>query len=64
MSGEAAILSLTMKGSDLLLSHLAILDEPAGEPEERASARERLDEELGPELAEALVTALASPPPA
>ena len=61
MSGERAILPLTMKGSDLLLAHLALLaDEPADAPE-RPSARERLEEELGPELAEALLAALTPP---
>ena len=62
MSGEAAILSPTMKGLDLLLAHLAILgDMPPDEPDERPSARERLDAELGPELAESLLAALAPP---
>lgn len=62
MSGEAAILPLTMKGSDLLLAHLAILSDDPVEPEERPSARERLDAELGPELARELLAALAPPP--
>jgi hypothetical protein len=58
MSGEAAILRLTMQGPDLLLMHMALLDEPAEQPDERPTARERLDEELGPELAAELVAAL------
>jgi hypothetical protein len=65
MSGDRAILPLTMKGPDLLLAHLAILsDEHPAEPDERPSARERLDAELGPELAGALLAALAPPPQA
>ncbi len=61
MSGEAAILPLTMKGPDLLLRHLELLD---GEPaeEKRPSARERLDAELGPEVAAKLLAALVPPP--
>ncbi len=59
MSGEAAILPLTMQGPDLLLTHMALLDEPADPPDERPTARERLDEELGPELAAELLAALA-----
>jgi len=58
MSGEAAILPLTMQVPDLLLTHIALLDEPAEQPDERPTARERLDEELGPELAAELVAAL------
>jgi len=51
-----------MKGPDLLLAHLAILSDEPVQPEERPSARERLDEELGPELARELLAALAPPP--
>jgi hypothetical protein len=62
MSGERAILLLTMTGPDLLLAHLALFDDPpAGDSEERPSARERLDAELGPELAAALLASLAPP---
>ena len=47
-----------MRGDDLLLAHLGFGD---AEPKpERPSARERLDEELGPELAERLVGVLTA----
>ena len=47
-----------MRGDDLLLAHLGLREE---EPTpERPSARERLDEELGPELAERLVGVLTA----
>ena len=55
-----------MRGPDLLLAHLESLarlvdDEP--EPVLRASARERLEQELGPELARDLVSSLSRPAP-
>jgi len=46
-----------MRGDDLLLAHLALLDPPAGD-EDRPGISERLETELGPELAAALVAAL------
>jgi hypothetical protein len=49
-----------MSGDDLLLAHLALLrgfDAPAGD--ECRTARERLEEELGAELAEHLTEQLA-----
>ena len=45
-----------MRGDDLLLAHLAILAAPA--EDERPSAAERLEAELGAERAAALVAAL------
>ena len=59
MSDERAILPVTMQGPDLLLAHMALLDEPEDAPEERPSARERLEAEVGPELAAELLAALA-----
>jgi hypothetical protein len=52
-----------MKGDDLLLRHLAALPAPDEELEEaeRPPARERLDAELGRELAGSLVAALTAP---
>jgi hypothetical protein len=55
-----------MRGPDLLLAHLESLarlvdDEP--EPVPRASARERLEQELGPQLARDLVSSLSRPAP-
>ena len=47
-----------MRGDDLLLAHMAQLSHPHEDDEQRPSARERLEAELGPELADALVTAL------
>ncbi len=45
-----------MRGSDLLLAHLAALPDLDDEdPGERPSARERLEQEVGPELAELLL---------
>jgi hypothetical protein len=44
-------------GDELLLLHLALLDEPE-EAEERPSAQERLEAELGPELTRELLAAL------
>ena len=55
---RAAILRITMRGDDLLLAHMAQLSYPQEDDEQRPSARERLEAELGPELADALVTAL------
>jgi hypothetical protein len=57
LSVEAAILRITMRGDDLLLAHLALLDGP-GDGEEPSSAPERLEIELGAEFATALVAAL------
>jgi len=48
----------TQRGTGLLLAHCASLD-PAS-----ATARERLDEALGPELARKLVVALSAGAPA
>jgi hypothetical protein len=45
-----------MRGDDLLLAHLAQLPDPREEDEQRP--RERVEAELGPELADALVAAL------
>lgn len=51
-----------MKGDDLLLLHLAALPAPDEEDvPERSPARERLEAELGLELAGGLVAALTSP---
>jgi hypothetical protein len=55
-----------MRGPDLLLAHLESLarlvdEEP--EPAPRASARERLEQELGPQLARDLVSSLSRPAP-
>ena len=55
-----------MRGPNLLLVHLESLarlvdEEP--EPAARPSARERLEQELGPELARDLVAALSGPAP-
>jgi hypothetical protein len=66
LSAARAILPITMRGPDLLLAHLESLarlvdDEP--EPVPRASARERLEQELGPELARDLVSSLSRPAP-
>ncbi|MDQ3867599.1 MAG: hypothetical protein M3304_12370 [Actinomycetota bacterium] len=47
-----------MRGDDLLLAHLAVLGETA--QDERPSAAERLEAELGAEGAAALVAALGS----
>ncbi len=47
-----------MRGDDLLLAHLAQLPDPREDDEQRPSARERLEAELGRELAGALVAAL------
>ncbi len=47
-----------MRGDDLLLAHMAQLPHPREDDEQRPSARERLEAELGSELADALVTAL------
>jgi hypothetical protein len=47
-----------MRGDDLLLLHLALLDEPDEPPVERASPRERLEDELGEELAKQLLASL------
>ena len=49
-----------MKGDDLLLAHLALLEEPQDE-DGRPSAQERLEAELGRDLARALVAALSVP---
>jgi len=51
-----------MKGDDLLLLHLSALPTPEEEDvPERPPARERLEAELGPELAGNLIAALTSP---
>ena len=52
-----------MRGDDLLLIHLAALPELDDEDglDERPSARERLEEELGPDLAAQLIRSLAAP---
>ena len=47
-----------MRGDDLLLAHLAQLPDPRDEDDERPTSRERLEAELGPELAAGLVAAL------
>jgi hypothetical protein len=54
-----------MRGDDLLLAHLAALPELDEEDERdpRQTARERLDDELGPELAAMLLAGLTGPPP-
>ncbi len=48
-----------MRGDDLLLDHIRRLDEP-DETEERPSAKERLEAELGPEMTRELLEALVS----
>ena len=50
-----------MRGDDLLLAELRRLDEPDDE-EGRPSARERLEAELGPDLARELLAALTGGP--
>jgi hypothetical protein len=52
-----------MKGDDLLLRDLAALPAPEEDEvaEERPSARERLEAELGRDLAGSLVAALVAP---
>jgi hypothetical protein len=66
MSAARAILPITMRGPNLLLQHLEslarLLDEEP-EPAPRPSARERLDAQLGPELARDLVASLSRPAP-
>ena len=62
MSAARAILPITMRGPNLLLAHLESLarlvdQEPA--PVTRPSARERLEQELGPELARDLIASLS-----
>jgi hypothetical protein len=47
-----------MRGDDLLLLHLALLDEPAEPSVDRPPPRERLEDELGEELAEHLLASL------
>jgi hypothetical protein len=48
-----------MRGDDLLLIHLSLLPElDDGEPDERPSARERLEDEVGPNLAAELLARL------
>jgi hypothetical protein len=52
-----------MRGPDLLLAHLALLPEPDEDVEaadERPSARERLAEALGPEVAAEAVAAASA----
>lgn len=51
-----------MRGTDLLLAHLHLLPGGASAPE-RASARERLEAEVGPELAARLLECLVPGPP-
>ena len=46
-----------MRGDELLLAHLALFDQPADD-EARPSVSDRLEQELGPELATALVAAM------
>lgn len=49
-----------MRGDDLLLAHLAALPELDDSTEdERPTARERLEDEVGPELADQLLSRLA-----
>ena len=48
-----------MKGDNLLRSHLAAFDEPDPE-EKRATARERLEQAVGRELAHDLLAAFAA----
>jgi len=53
-----------MRGDDLLLTHLAILpgvDDDLDDDEPRPSARERLEDEIGPDLVRALLG--GDPPP-
>ena len=47
-----------MRGDDLLLIHLSLLPELDDEPDERPSARERLEDEVGPDLAAELLDRL------
>jgi hypothetical protein len=47
-----------MKGDDLLLAHLVLLDEP-DDAQAHPSPRERLEAEVGPDLARYLLAALA-----
>ena len=56
-----------MRGDDLLLSHLQALpgvDDELEDADPRPSARERLEAELGPDLADQLVRAVGRTPPA
>lgn len=49
-----------MRGDDLLLAHLAALpDLDDSTEDDRPSARERLENEVGPELADELLNRLA-----
>ncbi len=51
-----------MRGDDLLLAHLAALPElDDSTDDDRPSARERLEDELGADLAAQLVRSLAAP---
>jgi hypothetical protein len=57
-----------MRGPNLLLAHLEsmarlVAEEPEPSEPPRVPARERLEAELGPELARELVAALARPLP-
>jgi hypothetical protein len=66
LSAARAILPITMRGPDLLLAHLeslARLVDEQPEPVPRPSARERLEQELGLELARDLVASLSPPAP-
>jgi hypothetical protein len=66
LSAARAILPITMRGPDLLLAHLeslARLVDEQPEPVRRPSARERLEQELGLELARDLVASLSPPAP-
>jgi hypothetical protein len=47
-------------GTELLLQHCLLLDR-SDEDEERPPARARLEQRLGPELAQLLLTALTAP---
>jgi hypothetical protein len=49
-----------MKGDDLLLLHLSMLPSLDDEPDERPGPRERLEDEIGPDLAAELIERLAS----
>jgi len=63
VSAVSAILPITMRGPNLLLAHLEsvarlVAEDPDRLPRPTGTARERLEAEVGPELARDLLAAL------